>query len=65
MALIPRQCNHCGKNVYHYGCCSCPDAQLEMIDAERKALHARLERLDDRERDVLGLKPARAPHDAE
>lgn len=57
MAFIPRRCNHCGKDVWHYGACVCPDARLEMIDAERKAIATRLKELDAMERAVLGLKP--------
>jgi hypothetical protein len=56
MATIPRQCNHCKQLVRHYGACVCPDAQLELIDAERVLLQKKLEYLDIREREVLGLR---------
>lgn len=57
MVFLPRQCTHCGKPVHHYGACICADAQLELIDAERKLLQKRGEWLDAREREVLGLVP--------
>jgi len=56
MAMIPRQCPYCKRDVNHYGACICPDAQLELIDAERVLLQKKLEFLDVREREVLGLR---------
>lgn len=56
MASLPRTCQHCGRKVHHYGACTCIDGQLGEIDREREALNARLKRLDDKEREVLGLR---------
>jgi hypothetical protein len=64
MALILRRCNHCGRDVWHYGPCTCPDARLEMVDIERKTIARRLEELDNLERDILGLKPSPQAQDA-
>lgn len=55
MVHLPRTCGHCGRHLYHYAACECPDAQLVEIDRERRMLNDRLKRLDEREREVLGL----------
>ena len=57
MVHLPRTCKYCGrKDIYHYSICGCPDSRLQDIDRERAMLRQRLERLDEIERDVLGLK---------
>lgn len=66
MAALPRRCNHCNKNVWHYGACTCVDARLEMVEVERKQIAKRLDELEDIERDILGLKPMHSiPQDTE
>ena len=57
MVSLPRTCPHCRRSIVHYGRCRCPDARLEAIDAERKAIERRQDELDALEREVLGLRP--------
>jgi hypothetical protein len=53
---LPRTCKYCGAKMMHYGFCNCADARLANIDDERRAIALRLARLDELEREVLGLK---------
>lgn len=57
MVSLPITCSSCGRKRFHYGSCECPDGQLFEIDQERQMLRRRLETLDAKEREVLGLKP--------
>lgn len=56
MVSLPITCTSCGRKRFNYGSCTCPDGQLFDIDQERAALKRRLERLDAKEREVLGLR---------
>ncbi len=56
MVSLPRTCRHCGQLVHHYGACSCPDATLDWIDAERATIAKRLERLKEIEKEALTVK---------
>lgn len=49
MVSLPRTCKHCGEKMLHYSSCRCPQAQLDSIEYERRAIVLRLARLDERE----------------
>ncbi len=56
MVGLPRTCKHCGEKLMHYGACSCPEATLDWIDAERETIRKRLERLKQIEKEALATR---------
>ena len=52
MVHLPRICEFCGTEVYHYAACDCPKATLQAIDAEREMLKKRIAVLDSLETNI-------------
>lgn len=53
MVHLPRTCAFCGAKMMHYGSCTCAEAALSSIAAEREDIKARLAKLDELERDAV------------